>query len=71
MVVVGGCRDFDTDRSGAIDLHEFIAALRVVGLTGVQPKVAKKVMKTVDRSGEGLLQCVPNPLVLFCSLLFN
>ena len=49
-------KEMDKDRSGKIDVTEFIAALDRMGITGVKKKVAKAVIKTVDPNGDGQLE---------------
>jgi Ca2+-binding EF-hand superfamily protein len=49
-------KEMDKDRSGKIDVTEFIAALERMGIMGVKKKVAKAVIKTVDPNGDGQLE---------------
>lgn len=49
-------KEIDKDRSGKIDVDEFIAALERMGIQGVTKKVAKAVIKTVDPNGDGQLE---------------
>jgi Ca2+-binding EF-hand superfamily protein len=49
-------KEMDKDRSGKIDVDEFIAALERMDIKGVNKKVAKAVIKTVDPNGDGQLE---------------
>jgi len=49
-------REIDKDKSGKIDVDEFIAALNHMGMPGVTTRVAKAVIKTIDPNGDGELE---------------
>ena len=49
-------REFDKDRSGAIDAGEFEKALRRIGVVGASPKAVQAVIDTADPNGDGVLE---------------
>ena len=48
-------KEVDKDGSGKITDTEFIHALDIMGITGVNKKVAKAILKSADPSGDGKL----------------
>jgi len=49
-------REIDKDKSGKIDVDEFVAALNHIGMPGVTTRVAKAAIKTIDPNGDGELE---------------
>ena len=49
-------KEIDKDRSGKIDVDEFMSALERMGILGVDKELAMAVMKSVDPNGDGQLE---------------